>query len=383
MTPYLIIFAIVAVLAFANMHATRANKTVFVLLCVGIGVFVGISDMLGGYDRYIYCEVFEVQSRQVRAGASIFNPQFMRFFGHEQVYGLINTLIGYFTENRYVFVMVYTVIMYILLAFSILRYTKDPFFALMIFMGLMFFFSFTYLRQVMAAIILWFSLPYIAKRQYLPFFALVLTATLVHNSAMYFALLYFIPRKKFPTQNIIIVMGILLFIGIFFSAASLFTFYGDVVESAASKAAGYENLASSDVRIAYIIESLLFLGILFANYDRVGTSTSDCVITNAYLMFCGVLLLFCRSTDGGRIAWHSAIGVILLITRLCEKRNTDLLRVFMITVSFALFFRILVAWGMLLSPYKTCFTPGHREGDECYMHYEYNHQYDIDKFYNL
>jgi len=198
----------------------------------------------------------------------------------------------------------------------------------MIFMGLMFFFSFTYLRQVMAAIILWFSLPYIAKRQYLPFFALVLTATLVHNSAMYFAVLYFIPRKKFPTQNIIIVMGILLFIGIFFSAASLFTFYGDVVESAANKATSYENLASSEVRIAYIIESVLFLGILFANYDKVGTSTSDCVITNAYLMFCGVLLLFCRSTDGGRIAWHSAIGVILLITRLCEKRNTDLLRVF-------------------------------------------------------
>jgi len=80
MTPYLVLFFIVAVLAFANMEATKANKTVFFLLCVAIGVFVGISDMLGGYDRYIYCEVFEVQARQVRSGASIFNAQFMRFF---------------------------------------------------------------------------------------------------------------------------------------------------------------------------------------------------------------------------------------------------------------------------------------------------------------
>jgi len=353
------------------------------VLCVGIGVFVGISDMLGGYDRYIYCEVFEVQARKVQSGAPIFNAHFQRVFGHEQVYGLINTAIGYFTENRYVYVMVYTVIMYILLAFSILRYTKDPFFALMIFLGLMFFFSFTYLRQVMAAIILWFSLPYIAKRKAIPFFALVLTASLIHNSAAYFALLYFIPRKKFAPENIVAVMALLLFFGIVFSASSIFLFYGDIVEDAANKAQSFSRLSQSGVRIEYILESILFLTILLMNYRKIGSSPSDCVITNAYLMFCGVLLFFCRSTDGGRIAWHSAIGVILLITRLCEKRSTDFLRLFMVIMCFALYYRILTGWGMLLSPYKTCFTPGIREGDHIEQKYEYNHRYDYDKFYNL
>jgi len=34
-----------------------------------------------------------------------------------------------------------------------------------------------------------------------------------------------------------------------------------------------------------------------------------------------------------------------------------------------------------LSPYKTFFTNGHREGDYIYNIYEYDPQYDVDKFY--
>ena len=52
-------------------------------------------------------------------------------------------------------------------------------------------------------------------------------------------------------------------------------------------------------------------------------------------------------------------------------------------ISVFLYFRILILWGVLLYPYKSFFTNGHRDYDPVYEQYEYDVRYDIDKFYNL
>ncbi len=43
--------------------------------------------------------------------------------------------------------------------------------------------------------------------------------------------------------------------------------------------------------------------------------------------------------------------------------------------------RVVISWGVLLSPYKTFFTPGFRDGDFIHRIYEYDKKYDEDKFY--
>ena len=63
-----------------------------------------------------------------------------------------------------------------------------------------------------------------------------------------------------------------------------------------------------------------------------------------------------------------------------HKRGSPLLAT-VVVVCFFLFIRILVAWGIQLYPYKTFFTNGHREGDFIYEIYEYDQNYDKDKFY--
>ncbi len=50
---------------------------------------------------------------------------------------------------------------------------------------------------------------------------------------------------------------------------------------------------------------------------------------------------------------------------------------------FAMFTRIVFAWGFFIDPYKTFFTDGVREGDWINEQYEYDHNYERDKFYNL
>ena len=380
MAYYIILFVITAVLAWANDGNTKVSKIIFFSFCLSIGLFVGLSDMLGGYDRYIYCEAFETMHDNIIKGV-LFSEEFMRFFGKEPVYGLINDLIAFFTPNRYIFILVYTLLLYTIYAVNFYRYTKNPFFALLIFEGLMFFFTFTYLRQVLAAGVIWLSIPYVAQRNFKKYLLFVILATLIHNSAAYMILLYFMPRRKFEKNRIILFMFTLLLIGISGVTKFIFSISGDIIDNA--KIAGYANTAEFGFRIEYVIESVLFLFILLTNYKKIDEDKHTLTMVNVYLMFCGVLLFFCKSSDGGRIAWYCLLGIIVILESLCRPKSAVSLKGFITIMCFVLFYRILSAWGVLLYPYKTFLTPGIRQGDFIEEGYEYDHAYDNDKLYNL
>lgn len=380
MAYYIILFVITTILAWFYSGNTKVAKSLFFPFCLSIGLFVGLADMLGGYDRYIYSEVFQDMHESVTKGI-LFSEEFLYFFGKEPVYGVINDFIAFFTPNRYIFILVYTLFLYIVYAANFYRYTKNPFFALLIFEGLMFFFTFTYLRQVLAAGIVWFAIPYVAQRSFKKYLLFIVLATLIHNSAAYMILLYFIPRRKFEKKYIVIFMLTLLIIGISGVTKFVFSVSGDVVSNA--RIAGYADTAEIGFRIEYVIEATLFLSILLLNYKRIDDDALSLTLANVYLMFCGVLLFFCKSSDGGRIAWHCLIGIIVILERLCRPKSAVALKSFITVMCFVLFYRILSAWGILLYPYKTFLTPGIRQGDFIEEAYEYDHAYDHDKLYNL
>ena len=380
MAYYIILFVITAVLAWSYDGNTKVPKITFFSFCLSIGLFVGLADMLGGYDRYIYCEVFQDMHESVTKGV-LFSETFLYFFGKEPVFGLLNDAIAFFTPNRYIFILVYTIILYIVYAINFYRYTKNPFFALLIFEGLMFFFTFTYLRQVLAAGVIWLAIPYVAQRNLKKYFLFVVLATLIHNSAAYMILLYFIPRRKFERKRIILFMVALLIVGISGVTKFVFSISGDVVNNA--RVAGYADTAEVGFRIEYVIESMLFLFILLTNYKKIGKDEYTLTMVNVYLMFCGLLLFFCKSSDGGRIAWYCLLGIIVVLERLCRPNSAVPLKSFITLLCFVLFYRILAAWGILLYPYKTFLTPGVRQGNFIEELYEYDHTYDNDKLYNL
>ena len=380
MAYYIILFVITTILAWFYSGNTKVSKSLFFSFCLSVGLFVGLADMLGGYDRYIYSEVFQDMHENVTKGV-LFSEEFLYFFGKEPVYGLINDFIAFFTPNRYIFILVYTLFLYIVYAVNFYRYTKNPFFALLVFEGLMFFFTFTYLRQVLAAGVIWLSIPYVAQRNSKKYFLFVILATLIHNSAAYMILLYFIPRRKFDKKYIVLFMLALLIIGVSGITKFIFSISGDFVNNA--RIAGYADTAEMGFRIEYVIEATLFLSILLLNYRRIDEDAFSLTLANVYLMFCGVLLFFCKSSDGGRIAWYCLIGIIVILERLCRPKSAVQLKSFITIMSFVLFYRILSAWGILLYPYKTFLTPGIRQGDFIEEAYEYDHAYDNDKLYNL
>ena len=377
---YLAIFFLMSAIYFSTYEKKAKDVRLLVFCMAFLGIFVGISDMLGGFDRYIYAELFDEVADRLVNKENVFQTEIFNLYRTEPGYNLYNVLIGLFTRNRYIFIFITTIIIYALLFVSFKRYMENYPYAVLLFMGLWFFFTFTYLRQVLGVSIAWLSIQYIVDRKRWRFLGVLLIAMLFHNSAIIFAPLYFVPIKKFDKTRVAIVMVFCLLLGLSNITGGLFETYGSIV-GAEERAAEYA-ADESGFRIAYLIEAVFFLGYILYNYHKIPQKPLNLVLLNMGLIFCAILLIFVRSENGGRLGWYYMIGIIATITYLAtHARKITYLGATMLIVSLLLYFRIVYSWGVLLSPYKTFFTDGIREGDYIEEKYEYDNNYDIDKFY--
>lgn len=358
-----------------------ASSSTLAVFMFGFALFVGMSDMFGGYDRYIYGEVFDSIADTTTMGGD-YGRAFAIFFPSEQGYVLLNIVLSWFTANRYVFILLITLITYTCLYRSLRRYCDNYPYAVMLFLGLWFFFSFTYLRQVLGATVAWLGIRYILKRQLWKFLIVWFIAYKIHKSALLFLPLYFISIKKYSPMTILCVMFVLLILGISPLPNALFMAYGDV-NSMVEKNAQYN--ASGGFRVEYFLEAAFFLYIIIRNYALIPNRRVNVLMLNMALVFCGMLLFFIRSENGGRLSWYYMIGIISTLTYLCtQSERKPLLAPMMIVVSLLLYMRIYMAWQMPLGylyPYKTFLSNGVRENDELWEKFEYDHMYDVNKLY--
>lgn len=377
---YLLIFFI-PVFSYLSFNPGRNQHSSFLFLfLLGLSLFVGFSDMFGGYDRYIYGEIFDNIADITTMKGKYSESLYYNFYNSEFGYTFLNVLISFFTENRYIFILIITLIIYIFLFISLRKYTENYPLAVILFMGLWFFFTFTYLRQVLAATIVWLGIQYVIERKLWKFLVVFLIGFSMHNSAIIFFPLYFIPLKKFSPKLIVGVMLFLLLLGLSPLPNSLF----EVYESSSIVERHAEYNASGDLRIAYILEAFFFLYLILKSYKYIPADKSHVVLLNMALIFCGILLLFVRSENGGRLSWYYMIGIIATITSICTYKTNiqNKIPLFLIGLSLFLYIRIYTGWQVYLNlyPYKTFFTNGVRVGDYSWENYEYNHEYDNDKF---
>ena len=377
---YLLIFFIPVFFFLSTTPGRNQHSSFLFLFLLGLSLFVGFSDMFGGYDRYIYGEIFDNIADVTTMKGDYSDSLFYNFYSSEIGYTFLNVFISFFTENRYIFILIVTLIIYICLFVSIRKYTENYPLAVVLFMGLWFFFTFTYLRQVLAATIVWLSIQYVVERKFWKFLVVFLIGFSMHNSAIIFFPLYFIPLKKFSPKLIVGVMLFLLLLGLSPLPNSLF----EVYESSSIVERHAEYNASGELRIAYILEAFFFLYLILKSYKYIPAEKSHVVLLNMALIFCGILLLFVRSENGGRLSWYYMIGIIATITSICTYKTNiqNKIPIFLIGLSLFLYIRIYTEWQVYLNlyPYKTFFTNGVRVGDYSWENYEYNHEYDNDKF---
>ena len=351
----------------------------FIIFFVALALFVGLGDMLGGYDRYIYGDLFDNLADGLKVGISTSSSHLFIAYHSEFGYVGLNWLIAHITNNRYIFIFCYTICMYAIIIECFKKYAKNYYLASILFMALVFFFSFTYLRQMFAAAIIGLSIKYIIERKFLRFCVILLVAFSFHNSAIIFFPMYFIANKKYSKSKILIIMFICFIVGITGITSSFYNFYDEL-----SIRESHDDYAlQQSTRIAYILEAGLFLYYLILTHRDLTLAKKDIVLYNIALGFCAILLLFIRSENGGRLSWYFVYGLIFSLTQLATMSYGRKIKMGLqlSIISFLLFFRILTSWGVFVYPYKTFFTNGHRENDYIFNKYEYDDGYDRDKFY--
>ena len=372
-----------SVLIFYGTLNSRRNKQVraVAVYLIALGIFIGLSDMFGGYDRYIYAELFDAMADVTRVGGNPWTSYSYAFYGSEFGYGSLCALLTYFTGNRYIFIFILTMIIYILLIISLREYVDNAPFAVIMFMGLWVFFTFTYLRQVIGCTVVWLSVKYIIDRNLKMFLLIWFIGFSFHNSVVVFLPMYFLPIRKFKREQVALVMIGALLIGLTSIPQELFATYGEM-DADRGNVQGYK--MDAGFRWAYLMEAVFFLYLILTNYRNISREKKDVVMLNIALAFCAILLIFIRSENGGRLGWMFMIGVMCTLSNICVKRKRVLQHgVLMIAVCLFLFLRIYNAWQVMIAlyPYKTFLTDGYREGDPVHRDFEYDERYDADKFY--
>ena len=136
------------------------------------------------------------------------------------------------------------------------------------------------------------------------------------------------------------------------------------------------------VRYDYIAEVLIMITLIFNRYEKIPEDREHLVYLNGALMFCIILLVFLHSSNAGRQSWYYMLGMIYILSFLSGQNmsfdNYSKAIYLLVTI---LFLRFVINWGILISPYKTFLTNGHRENDPVYQEFEYDDRYNVDKFY--
>ncbi len=379
MIIYIILFLIPVILYFYYKDNKQASYKPFLFFFILLAVFVGLGDMLGGYDRYIYGDLFDNLADQLKIGVPISSSSIYQAYNTEFGYIGLNWVIAHITSNRYIFIFLYTICMYAIILHSFRKYAKNYPLASILFMALVFYFSFTYLRQMFAAAIIGLSIKYIIERKFLKYCAIIVAAFSFHNSAIIFFPMYFIANKKYSKARILLLMSACFIIGVTGITSNLYNFFDDI----STRTAHADYAVQEDARIAYILEAGFFLFFLIKSYRYLPDTKQSTVLYNIALAFCAVLLLFIRSDNGGRLSWYFIYGLIFSLTQLSitqygKRHRFDL---YIMAVSLFLFLRITVEWSFNMCPYKTFLTPGHTAEEWIYERYEYDLKYDMDKFY--
>lgn len=381
MVLYLFIFLIPFV-AYMRGPAVNRRRGFLLWYMVGLALFVGLADMFGGYDRYIYGAIFDGIADSVTQGSSYGLIMSLRFY--EPGYTALSYLIALVTENRYIYIFIVTAIMYFCFYKSFEKNISNYPLGLILFLGMVFYFTFTYLRQVLAFSVAWFGVTYLVEGKKWKFFLIVLIVALLHKSGIVFAALYFMPLRKYKPRTVLAILAMCGIIGLSGISGALYDAFANVSDANAM------NNYSTDggARIAYVLEVVFFAWVILRNYNRISATRQNLIFLNMAWAFCALLLLFVRSTDGGRVAWFFTLGIIYIVTLVCTTDDfkhhvKTLMGTAMIVVMLALYVRVYISWQTYnnLYPYKTFLTDGYRDPDYSHTYYEYDHNYDRDKFY--
>ena len=187
-TVYLLIMVLVNYIIITLIPVKSKNKLFlnvsFIELFVILILREPVSDMITYVDMFHYTDTLSF--------SEIIGP---RYF--EDGYMIFTKIITFLTTNERFFIVITSFIILFGQYMFIKKYSSNYLISMYIFIGLNFFDNdYILIRQGIALAILMFSIRYIEDKKLFKFIMCIVVATLFHQSALIFVLLYFISKIK-------------------------------------------------------------------------------------------------------------------------------------------------------------------------------------------
>lgn len=358
MLVYALLFLFAAFLYF---KPNKENDTFLFIVFVSVYVLVsGFRDMIGGFDVYVYGEVFEAPKEFI-----LIYKQFENGF---TIYFIILKTIS---DNRS-FMFFVTALIMAMLHFRIIKVLSPiVYFSTFIFFCKFFLMSFVYLRQGLAMGIIWFAIPFVQDKKYLKFFALVFIAYFFHKSSLVFIPLFFYGNSNIKNLQLISITFVLTIIATSSIGTEIATFFSE--ESENKKLLMYSKY-NSGINFFYLFEIIL-LAILALNFRNEFYKTKETtVLFNGLLGYIFVVIMGITNATFIRFSWYYLIFVVValphIFTFIVDNKKQQTFKLLVFSYFGLLFFRLLISYdGGDLLPYKSIFQDFERNGMWEFMEY--------------
>lgn len=344
MQPYLFIFLFATILYFQKNE--RKVSVGFYIFLATLICFSGFRDMIGGYDVYIYAQVFEAPKELIVA-----------YNGFEVGFKSYYLFLRNFSDDRYFMFFVTATLMLSLHFFAIKKHSPIIYFSVFILFCKFFLMSFVYLRQGIAMGIIWFSLPYIMNKNYLKFAALMLLAFLFHKSSIIFLPMYFLATIRFKNLNMLLIAIISLVISVSPLSGILLS---ALAESSGDEKANIYVSQSGDINIFYFIEVLLLIYLLLKFRNDFYKSEFGTLIINGLFGYIIVNIMSLTNASFVRFGWYYFFFLILALPSIYnfiqDKKSRKTFKMLVFIYYSFIFLRLLIVYddGDFM-PYKSIF----------------------------
>jgi hypothetical protein len=354
---YIILLTLASILYYSRNNKNNMLFIVFLILAIGIA---GFRDMIGGYDVYIYSEIYESLDK-IKNLYITFEPGFVLYYKALRV----------FNEDRYFMFFVSSCIVLGFYIYYLKKISVFFYFSLFIFFCKFYLMSFVYLRQGLAMVLVFSSLYFLLKHKKKWAILLAIAAIFTHKSAIVFLPFIFVCNLKFSYLQITFIIAVIALLSFSPLGTILLSNAGDALNE--EKITAYANKTGS-VNIFYIIEGFIILVLAFFFRDKFYANKNTIIYYNG-ILFYGLIIIFgITNATFVRLAWYYFMFICLglpYIYYFIDFKNIKQLFRNMVFVYYALIFiRLMIVFdGGDFMPYKSIFQDFDRKGIWEYREY--------------
>ena len=193
MLPYIVLLIISGVSGIFICERKPSPKKELIVLCVMTLLMCVMAALRGENVGVDYDWVYRDYFVTAREHGFAFLLSAQNMYRVEPVYGLLNQIVALFTADPMVLWWTASVVIILLRAVFIWKYSPKLWLSVFCYIGLGFFtYALCTLRQELGISVAMFALPFLQRRKPLPYFAIILLAGLCHTSLFILLPVYFI-----------------------------------------------------------------------------------------------------------------------------------------------------------------------------------------------